>query len=611
MVRGPRPRPPFGLPADLIAQHDLERTTILRIKRAGEIGEVKNGLEPICIATYRVQPARMQRLRYAPVTLNGLAQMLEDRGVELYANLTARFSEWLTEGETAAWRLNARFAVIVEMPILSTRDEQQQGVDLRAFVSAQSVGDIATALGVALKTVAEDQGSKVGYVKRLGQCAIDRPALDAVAVQAAEVHLEFERDLATKLAGRSTPDARKAVLVGAGAIGSHLADCLVREGRFLWTVIDDDRVLPHNLARHIARNDQVCCHKAEVLADCLNATLIGQTAVAQPVSAGLFAGGESGAAIEKALVEADLIIDATASVVAARFLSDQNALARRFSTFINPSGEAAILLAEPAGRSLTLRDLEAQYLGLVLRTRRLADHLGRFAETIAYTGACRAITNLIPQSRVSILAGLAAAGVGYAADGLEPVISIWTLTSNGEVTLDAGAAEPVTRYRAHGWQIAVDAGVVARIIAMRDTHLPSETGGMLFGLVDIPAKSIHLVDASPAPPDSEERPDGFVRGTQGVEVLMEEVRRTTAGQVRYVGEWHSHPRRASARPSPVDDRQIDWLTALMGMDSTPALMLIAADKEIAVIFACERAEVAGAGANRSNGCGARSYDGGI
>ena len=112
---------------DLIAEHDLERTTILRTKRVAEIGEIKKGLEPICIATYRVQPERMQRLRYAPVTLSGLAAMLDARGIELYADLTARFTEWLAEGETAAWRLNARFAVIVEMPIVSTRDEQQEG----------------------------------------------------------------------------------------------------------------------------------------------------------------------------------------------------------------------------------------------------------------------------------------------------------------------------------------------------------------------------------------------------------------------------------------------------------------------------------------------------
>ena len=71
---------------------------------------------------------------------------------------------------------------------------------------------------------------------------------------------------------------------------------------------------------------------------------------------------------------------------------------------------------------------------------------------------------------------------------------------------------------------------------------------------------------------------------------MAEITRKTAGQVRYVGEWHSHPPRASAGPSPTDRCQSDWLAALMGMDSMPALMLIAADDEMAVIVAHEHAE---------------------
>jgi hypothetical protein len=125
---------------------------------------------------------------------------------------------------------------------------------------------------------------------------------------------------------------------------------------------------------------------------------------------------------------------------------------------------------------------------------------------------------------------------------------------------------------------------------MRDSRLPSETGGILFGLVDIPAKGIHLVTATPAPPGGIEEPGGFVRGMGGVDEIMEDVHRQTAGQVRYVGEWHSHPPRASARPSPTDDRQLDWLAALMGMDSMPALMVIAADRELAVIFASQPAQ---------------------
>ena len=131
--------------------------------------------------------------------------------------------------------------------------------------------------------------------------------------------------------------------------------------------------------------------------------------------------------------------------------------------------------------------------------------------------------------------------------------------------------------------------LAGHVLAMRRSRLPAETGGILFGLVDIPAKSIHLVTATPAPPGSIEEPDGFVRGMGDVDEMMEDVRRRTAGQVRYVGEWHSHPPRIGAA-EPTDDRQLDWLAALMGMDSMPALMVIAADRELAVIFANQQAE---------------------
>lgn len=175
------------------------------------------------------------------------------------------------------------------------------------------------------------------------------------------------------------------------------------------------------------------------------------------------------------------------------------------------------------------------------------------------------------------------------ADGPGGAISVWTLAPTGAVVLDTAAVEPVLRY-AIGWIITVDAGVARRIVAMREARVPSETGGILFSLVDIPARRIHLVDATPAPPGSIEEPGGFVRGMGGVDKTMEDVRRRTAGQVRYVGEWHSHPPRASARPSPVDSRQLDWLAAVMGMDSMPVLMVIAADSELAVIFASQWAE---------------------
>lgn len=570
---------------DLVAFHRENDGRMLRVERA-QPGRYPDNVEPFAIVSYCVPPGAMKRLKHAPDSLARLGAMLEERGIRLFDDLKQRLLSWIGQGEPAAWRLNGRFAIIVEMPVVSPRGEQQDGIDHRAFVTGKTAGDIAVALGIAQPA---GEHGKVGYVRTIGAGAPDEAALAEIQILCAEVNLAFEPDLAARVAGRAAPDTRAAVLIGAGAIGSHVADSLAREGRFRWTIIDDDRLLPHNLARHVATGARVMEPKAEILARHLNSIVHGAPC-ARPIVANLFEGGEKGEEIEQALGEADLIIDATASVVAARYLSDHPAPARRASVFFNPAGAGAVLLAEPAGRALTLRDLEAQYFGLVLHTERLRDHLGRQAETVAYTGACRAITNRIPQSRASVLSGLAASGLAAALDGEDAAITVWSLGPEGGVSVDSASPEPVTIFRALDWEIVFDDGLIRRIHAMRGAKLPAETGGVLFGLVDIPARRIHLVDAMPAPPDSREEPGGFVRGLAGVSQIMDEVRLRTASQVRYVGEWHSHPPRSSARPSAVDGVQIDWLAALMDMDSMPALMLIAGDGETAIIFADQKAE---------------------
>jgi hypothetical protein len=184
-------------------------------------------------------------------------------------------------------------------------------------------------------------------------------------------------------------------------------------------------------------------------------------------------------------------------------------------------------LVEPADRSLTLRDLEAQYYGLLIRTPELEQHLGKEFETVAYTGACRALTNRMSQSQAAIDRGFSA-------------LNVWSLATSGAITVFSPQPEPVIRWRAGEWEVTIDRGLQARIIAMRSAKLPDETGGVLFGLVDIPGKRIHLIDASP---DSIESPSGFIRGMQGVEQDLDRVFHVTAGQARYVGEWHSHQAR--------------------------------------------------------------------
>lgn len=579
---------------DLVGVHDREHRQSLRVRRVEDAQAPIELVEPICIVAYRIAPEKMRRLAEAPGNLGSLADMLRHRGIDLLDDLRERFSGWLAEDLASALRLNSRFAAILEMPIIAPDGSQHDGTDLRAFITDLRVGDIAVALGVAI-AAGPGEGSQVGFVKPLTLQNVDLDALRAIAVQSAEVHYEFDRMLATQIAGRNSEDDRKVVMAGAGAIGSHVADCLVREGRFRWTIIDHDRILPHNLARHVARKSGVPKDKAPLVAGELSATLEGATPVACAISSNVMTRGPKRAEIDQALLGADLIIDSTASIVAERYLSDHPAPARRVSIFFNPAGNAAVLLAEPADRSLTLRELEVQYLSLVARDSALAGHLAPPTGTYAYTGACRAITNLIPQSRVMALSGLVANGVAEAVDQDGGKIRIWSARESGAVSVHEPVVTPADSFRVGDWTVSVDQGLTGRIIKMRAARLPEETGGVLTGIVDIPARRIQLVDAAPAPPDSKASACGFERGTSGVQEYLKRVYEQTRGQVRYVGEWHSHPPRVPALPSPTDRSQLDWLATLFDMDTLPALMLIASDDCISIILANQRDDPTKAG----------------
>lgn len=575
---------------DLVALHDADQGQILRVRPAQPGERPNEQIEPICFIAYSIPPENMRRLQFAPETLGSLADMLEVRGIDLFKDLRTRFSEWVLQAEEVPWRVLSRFAVIVEMPVIAPDGSPQDGTDLRAFVTDQSVGDIAVALGIALKAERSDEGSRVGYTSAVVPGPQETDTLRAITAQSAEIHYEFDRRLATQLSGRHNTDERKAVMVGAGAIGSHVAECLGREGRFSWTVIDDDRLLPHNIARHTGRDCDVTKSKAELVAAQLENTIHESGQVARGLAADVMTAGDCREEIDRTLGSADIIIDATASVLAARYLSDHSTSARRASVFFNPSGESAVLIAEPADRSVTLRDLEAQYLGLVARDDRLNGHLSAGDGTYAYTGACRAITNLIPESRVVALSGLVSSGFGRAVDQDAGAVRIWSMSEAGAVTLVESAAEPVKRFKAGDWTIAIDHGLIERIQVMRDDQLPAETGGVLSGVVDIPAKCIHLVNAAPAPADSKGSATGFVRGMSGVEGYLDYVSERTRGQVRYIGEWHSHPPGSESAPSPTDLVQMDWLATVFDMDTLPALMLIAGEHDISIILANTDAE---------------------
>lgn len=68
-----------------------------------------------------------------------------------------------------------------------------------------------------------------------------------------------------------------------------------------------------------------------------------------------------------------------------------------------------------------------------------------------------------------------------------------------------------------------------------------ETGGMLFGQVDSAARVVWVSLATGPAQDSHQSPDEYKQGIEGVSELRDLLRGSSAGRLRFVGMWHTHP----------------------------------------------------------------------
>ncbi|MEJ0096667.1 MAG: ThiF family adenylyltransferase [Methylocella sp.] len=559
---------PADQPPELVGHLRSEHETIIVTEF---VQQGRTSPDPqFVVIPLRAAPQGMQRLQFAPQTLDKLGQQLQGCGIDLNAELRARVIAWAGLDATAVRRLQARIALVVAFPVAG--DDGRQAEDLRAFITHDCAGDVGVGLGV-LAPNDSNVGSGRGYVRMVGVGAgADVPAL---AISPADVHLGFDRALGAAIGGQARPDTRRCVQVGAGSLGSQLAVNLAREGRFRWTIIDPDSLMPHNLARHALYPIDVGRPKVVGLAHRLHALLDEPVTLYQANI--LHPPADLKEGMEAAVSAAEIIIDASASVAVSRHIADlPRPGARRLSVFFNPAGTAVVLLAEGADPSITLRDLEAQYHRLVQADSQLAHHLQAEAG-VRYSGSCRAATNRIPAARAALMSAIASQASIDALASDDAGVRIWTLADNRTVSLAELTPLPVQNITLGNWTVTYDDGLGRQIAGLRAERLPHETGGVLLGITDTSRRSVHMVSALPSPQDSSGSVTAFERGVAGLAAAVAQATTRSLHQVRYVGEWHSHPRGSSTRPSVTDINQLCWLTEELESEGVPALMAIAGD----------------------------------
>lgn len=524
----------------------------------------------ITLVAFDLSAQTMARMRWMPRNLEALDREMAARGLPVIEELKKRIISWF--GDTTAGRryLDSKLCLLFRIPIIHPLTGHTGAQSTIGFLTPSTVGEVGEALGVLYRNHA-DLAKAGSYMRALVGGGAD-PA--KIGLDGVSVHQAFDGPLARELASTTTLLADKGVLIGAGAIGSLVTETLVREGAFeRLAVIDHDTFLPHNIARHTLGARSVGHPKAAALADRFARLRDDLALSAHDVRIG----DDMPTETSEALQAANLIIDASASVPTARRLSDGPWPGRRVSIFFNPAGTDGVLLLESADRQVDLRSVEAAYHRLVQTSPTLQGHFAT-AAMLPYTGACRSMTSAVRSSRLVALGGLLADALRDATASADALVKVFSLQPDGDVTT-VSVKPKVKQLRIGDWKVSISRDLEKALIAMRQDGLPNETGGALLGGIDLEAKRIDLVDALPAPVDSVGSPVEFTRGIAALRTTVETACHRSLDQIRYVGEWHSHPRGADVHPSGLDIQEIARLSSALGSEGFPGLMLVVGDHD--------------------------------
>lgn len=509
-----------------------------------------------------------------PANLGQLADILARRGVELLPILSTALQVRVGAKGAVASAEDKWTVILLHIPVRRTDGEEAVGVTHRAFLTPMGGLELGVATG-ALFFHNKQYFSAAGV---LG--AEPATAWQEQPVFPMDVLSRNDAQAARRQSGIDE-EGPNAVLVGAGSLGSAMLNLLGRAGWGRWTVIDKDHVKPHNLSRHVAYAQHVGDPKSDVVAG-LNAAVMNGATVITPLNADA-TDFEQGA-VKGALTSAQLVIDASTTLEYPRAASAVDAFARHISVFITPSGDAGVLLAEDAQRSLRLRTLEAQYYRALIQQEWGRAHLAGNAGSFWSGASCRDISMVMPYSRIMGYASTLAEQIPVTAAHEGAVIRVWQRDPvRGSVDVHDVPAVAERRMSLDDFDLFLDAGIEQQLRELRTQGLPNETGGVLLGYYDFNIGAVVVVAGLPAPPDSKSNRDSFERGIAGLAEAVAEASRRTAGIVYYIGEWHSHPPGHSSLPSRDDLMQLVHLALGMADDGLPAVQLIVGEHDLQVL----------------------------
>ena len=355
-------------------------------------------------------------------------------------------------------------------------------------------------------------------------------------------------------------------LLGCGALGSHIAEYLVRAGVAKLRLVDYLTVNPGILVRQQFRHYQVGYTKQSGLA--VQLKTINPNADIDHEYANLTRGWPDALPLE----DFDLVIDATASRrVASALQNDLNELEVTppiLKCAINGNASLGIANLKMPKSRFGPSDLVRQSKLAAFATTQLSEFARSFwppeqqEPGFQPEPGCSEPTFVGSAADIAFFASsffnFAARVLDQEADDAANALFVSaaggckTMTSQ---IVNLGLASPAVE-ALHGYRVllspnakkAIESEIRtnARVGSPRD-----ETGGLLFGEIDDSLRSISIDIATGPPPDSKKSPEYFMCGVEGTERQCEYHATESGGSTRFVGVWHTHPV-SMPQPSEVD-----------------------------------------------------------
>ena len=363
---------------------------------------------------------------------------------------------------------------------------------------------------------------------------------------------------------RAGPDAaelqsKRVAVIGVGAIGSHVADLLVRSGVGALHLVDFDHLWPANLIRHAAPPDSPTgILKTAALANSLSKFPWTNISTPSSPQEGVVWHPEK---IRQIVESADLTIDATG----------HGGFAELAARVAHEHQRPYVTVALFRGGSVARVRRQATFIDTPILQRPRLDRypiIPPLADELEYvgteTGCLARIHNAPPVAVVQAAATAAEVAIDHLCDRhQQPDEVIYVLRAGDEPFHRLGRLHP------EDLPASINLSEAALAAASRKAAdaIPVETGGVLVGC-EVDGR-ITITDAIEVP-DRDARSDRYGMPAGAATAAVESAR-ASEPRVGYVGEWHSHPR--PGPPSTTD--QVTMLDIALNPDiANPVLLII-------------------------------------